>query len=335
MKIGIHKRKGSFSEYWVSFCKKNNIPYKIVNCYNTDIIEQLSDCDVLMWNHHHGIYKDTLIAKPLLYALEQAGKKVFPDFNTAWHFDDKIGQKYLLESINAPLVPSYVFFDKKSAKDWINRTNFPKVFKLRGGAGSSNVSLIKTKSEAIKKVNIAFGRGFVHFKRVEYFLEHLKKFRKRTINLKELFYAFVGSILSTQFSKMKGREKGYAYFQDFIPNNSSDIRIIVVGNKAFGIKRMVRKNDFRASGSGIILYDKNLFDEKTIKLAFDVSKKLKTKICAFDFVYDSKKTSFIVEISYAFSSKGYEDCVGYWDNDLVFYPGTVTPQDWVMEELLH
>jgi glutathione synthase/RimK-type ligase-like ATP-grasp enzyme len=50
-------------------------------------------------------------------------------------------------------------------------------------------------------------------------------------------------------------EKNYVYFQDFIPQNDFDIRIIVIGKRAFAIKRMVRKGDFRASGSGNIKYD--------------------------------------------------------------------------------
>jgi len=54
MKIAIHHREESFSNEWISFCKEKNINYKIVNCYDTDIISQLGDCDVLMWHHHHG-----------------------------------------------------------------------------------------------------------------------------------------------------------------------------------------------------------------------------------------------------------------------------------------
>jgi glutathione synthase/RimK-type ligase-like ATP-grasp enzyme len=85
---------------------------------------------------------------------------VFPDFRTAWHFDDKVAQKYLFEAIGAPLVPSYVFFDKQEALRWAELTTFPKVFKLRGGAGSQNVSLVKTKQECIKLIHKAFGKGF-------------------------------------------------------------------------------------------------------------------------------------------------------------------------------
>ena len=95
--------------------------------------------------------------------LEQAGVKVFPDFRTNWHFDDKLGQKYLLEALGIPLVPTHVFYDKKTALEWASKTTFPKVFKLRGGAGSANVKLARTKKEAVKLIRKAFGKGFSNY----------------------------------------------------------------------------------------------------------------------------------------------------------------------------
>src|SRR5690554_3906527 len=165
MKIAIHHRPGSFSDRWIAYCEIQNISFKIVNCYESNIIEQLTDCDALLWHHHHGNYKDVLAAKPILFSLESAGINVFPDFRTVWHFDDKVAQKYLLEAINAPLVPSYVFYDKQEALQWANTTSYPKVFKLKGGAGSANVKLVKTYKEAKRLINKAFGKGFAQYDR--------------------------------------------------------------------------------------------------------------------------------------------------------------------------
>lgn len=171
MKIAIHHKPHSFSERWIEYCKEKGIPYKIVNAYDSDIVKQVEDCDAFMWHHHHADYRDALFAKQLLYSLETGGKKVFPDFHTGWHFDDKVGQKYLLEAIGAPLVPSYVFYTKQEALDWVDKTSFPKVFKLRGGAGAANVRLVHSKSEAKKLIRKAFGRGFTQFDGWGYFKE--------------------------------------------------------------------------------------------------------------------------------------------------------------------
>ena len=88
---------------------------------------------VFMWHFAHHDYRDMLMARPLLNAVEKMGIRVFPDYETNWHFDDKIGEQYLLEAIGAPVVPGYVFYTLREALEWIDKSGFPKVFKLRGG----------------------------------------------------------------------------------------------------------------------------------------------------------------------------------------------------------
>ena len=333
MKIAIHNKSGGFTERWIAYCKKEHIVFKMVNCYASDITEQLADCHALMWHHHQGSPRDLNIAKPILFALEQAGIKVFPDFNTNWHFDDKVGQKYLLEAIGAPLVPSYVFVEKQKALDWIETTKFPRVFKLRGGAGSQNVKLVRTKAEARKMIRKAFGRGFSNYDKWGSIRERYRKWRLGKTSAFDLLKGFVRLAIPPKFTKVLGREAGYIYFQDFIPNNDHDIRVVVIGDKAFAIKRMVRKNDFRASGGGNILYEKNLFDENDIRLAFEIHNKLKSQCTAMDFVYDRGEPK-ILEISYGFSPEGYDPCPGYWDKDLNWYEGKFDPYGWMVEDLV-
>lgn len=334
MKIAIHHRKGSFSDGWIKYCQGNNIDYKIVNAYDSDIIDQIEDCDAFMWHHHHANYKDTLFAKQLLFSLQQVGKNVFPNFSTTWHFDDKVGQKYLLEAIGAPLVPSYVFYSKEEAFNWINDATFPKVFKLRGGAGAANVKLIKSKKQAIRLVNKAFGRGFSQFDRWNNSKEWIRKFKSGKESILGICKGLGRLIITTEFDRMHGREKGYVYFQDFIPNNDFDIRVIVIEGKAFAIKRMTRENDFRASGSGMIKYAKEGLDERCVQIAFNVNKRIKTQSIAFDFIFDSQDQPLIIEISYGFMASGYDSCVGFWDEELNWYPGPFNPYGWMVEQVI-
>lgn len=333
MKIAIHQNKGSFSDRWIHYCTEKNIAFKIVNCYATDIIEQLKECDIIMWHHSQGNAKEILIAKPILFALQQAGKVVFPDFNTNWHFDDKVGQKYLFEAIGGPLVPSYAFYDKKEALAWIEQSDYPKVFKLRGGAGSQNVKLVRNKKKARRLTNRAFGRGFRQYDAWSSLKERGRLFRLGETNLWDLIKGVIRLVYEPEFSKIIGSERGYIYFQDFIPNNEYDIRVIVIADKAFAIKRMVRKNDFRASGSGNLLYEKKHFNNETIKLAFEMADKLKGQSIAFDFVFDKDKPK-IVEISYAFTKEPYDLCVGYWDKDLAWHEGVFDPYGWMVEMVI-
>ena len=330
MKIAIHHTKGSFSDRWIAYCEKQQIPYKIVDCYRTDIIQQLEGCTALMWHYHHASPRAFLFAKQLMYSVAAMGLKIFPDFNTAWHFDDKVGQKYLLEAIGAPLVPSYVFYTKKEALDWIANNHFPKVFKLRGGSSSANVSLAKTREQAAQLVHQAFGKGFKQFNGWLNFKERVRKFKKGQTTFFDVSKGFVRIFHTTDFAKVAGREKGYVYFQDFISNNDSDIRVIVVDEKAFAIKRMVRENDFRASGGGTILYEKELFDIETIRIALDVTRKLNAQCLAFDFVYLDNKP-LIVEISYGYANEAYDPVPGYWDKDLNWHEGSLISQNWMVD----
>lgn len=320
MKIAIHHRPGSFSDRWIEYCQKEEIPYKIVNAYDNDIIDQVKDCNSFMWHFRHDDYRDALFAKQLFYSLNSAGIKVFPDFNTVWHFDDKVGQKYLLESIGAPLVPSYVFYEKSKALDWIKQTTFPKVFKLRGGAGALNVKLVKSRCQAKHLVLKAFKRGFGS-NRWSMFWDELKRYRQGHSTSKMLYLRFGNVFVKTPTQKMSHGEKGYIYFQDFVPNNTFDIRVCVVGDKAFALKRLTREGDFRASGSGNILYDKNQIDERCVSIAFNVNKKLECQSIAFDFVFDKGNNPLIVEISYGYAVKAYDYCEGYWTSDMQWHEG--------------
>lgn len=334
MKIAIHPSRNSFSERWIAYCERKGIPYKLVNAYDTDIVAQLADCDCFLWHHHHANYRDALFARQLLYSLQMAGKRVFPDFRTGWHFDDKVGQKYMFEALGLPLVPSYVFYDKSSALRWIARTDFPKVFKLRGGAGASNVRLVHTKSQARRLVRRSFGRGFVSYNRWEMFGDSCKKFLQRKGSFFNVCKSLIRLFVGTTFSKMHGTERGYAYFQDFIPNNDYDIRVVVTGNKAFAIKRNVRKGDFRASGSGDIEYDRTTIDERCVKLAFEANLLIQSQSAAFDFVFNDNVQPLIVEISYGYTAKGYDKCPGYWTDDMIWHQESFVPQEWIIDNLI-
>lgn len=332
--IAIQNSKIGFHPYWIEYCKKNNIPFKLVNCYDNDIINQLQDCKILFWHHHHNGPKDLLIAKQLLYALEHTGFKVFPDFKTGWHFDDKIAQKYLFERIEAPLIASYVFLDKKEAIDWANITSFPKVFKLRGGAGSTNVKLVKNKEHAKKIINKAFDYGFKNYNALESLKERWRKYKLGKVSLLEPLKGFARLFIRPKYTKIKGKEFGYLYFQDYIPNLICDYRIIVISNKIFAIKRFVRENDFRASGSGILAYEPSLFPIEMLELAKKISTKLKLQSAAFDFIID-KEIIKLVEVSYGFPTEKFaNDCPGYWNEDLIWQEGKFNPYGWMIESEL-
>lgn len=336
MKIAINNDLYSYSKRWVEYCEKNNIPYKMVDCYASDIINQIGDCDVFMWHHHHANYKDVNFAKQLLFSLEQSGKRVFPDFKSAWHFDDKLGQKYLFEAHGIQSAKSYAFYDKKTALDWAEKTSYPKIFKLRGGASSSNVSMVSSKKEAFALIKKAFGKGFPLFNAWQVFKDTLKLYRQKKARLSELEFYLKRTLFPGKYNfRFLPRQKGYVFFQDFIPNNGFDYRVQITGKKAICMLRYARENDFRASGGHHNKFDKSLITKDVIDFAFSIYKKLDLQTCALDIVRHKETAElFLIECSYCYGIDDDEFEHGYWDEDGNWYKEKFDSRDWMIEAIL-
>lgn len=332
--IGIHTASGSFVAEWIAYLQEKGIEYKEIDCFSTSIMQQVKSCSAILWHWEHHDIEAQLFARQLICSVEEMGIKVFPGLKTSWHYDDKVGQKYLLEACDAPLIPTYVFYKRETALQWIKNTSFPKVWKLRGGAGSQNVRLINTAREGRKTITKAFSRGFRNSK-VYSLQNRIWEFR-RDKTIASLFNIAKGVARVLVPHRKNARspiQQNYIYFQDFIPGNDCDIRVVAIGDRAFAIKRLVRAGDFRASGSGSLIYDPAEIPMKCIETAFQVSKTLNMQCCAFDFVFDGINW-LIVEISYAFTAEAYRKCPGYWDGNLIWHEESVNPERFIVDDLL-
>ena len=335
MNLAIHHRKGSFSDKWIEYCKKNNYNYSLVNCFDNNIVHIVEDHDAILWNFEIGTPQESIFAKDILISLEYKGIKVFPNVNTCWHYDNKIAQKYLLESICDFTIPTYIFYDLPEAQSWINETTFPKVFKLSKGAGSSNVQLVQSKKQALKLAKKAFSFGFSHYGLFKDSSNRIQKHQKNRD-----YYQVIKRLPNTVFNIYKyklatGREKNYIYFQDFIPDNHYDTRVTVIGKRAFAFRRFVRNNDFRASGSGKIDYSTDDINRDCLKIAFQIAERLKTQSIACDFVQNCNGEQKLIEVSYSFDPYCVYNCPGYWSpTDLDWHPCHTWPQDAIIEDLI-
>jgi hypothetical protein len=338
MRIAIHYvPEKNFSQHWVNYCKKNQIDYKLVDCYHSDIIKELTDCDGLMWHWNQEDYKGILFARQLILSLEKKGFPVFPNSATCWHFDDKLGQKYLLEATGCSLIPSHAFYSREDAEAFLDKTDFPKVFKLRGGAGSINVKLIKNRAHAQSFVNRCFAKGF---KQVDPW-ERLKAMitlaleKKTKKSVVDAFKTAYRVVFPNELARMAGVEKGYMYLQDFIPNNQFDVRVYVLGHKCYALRRFNRKNDFRASGGGKEDGDMTKIDRCYFEAARDAATKLGTQVAAFDVVQHNGK-GLIVEISYSFPYQvGYDNVYhGFYDENWHYHDGKFNPLELIAEDFV-
>lgn len=328
MLVGIHKDPyDNFRDLNVKFEKIlefNNIDTVRLEASQADFWDIIPKLDLFIYSWiHFDAYKDR--AKAILPVIEQDYKiKTFPNQDTCWHYDDKIRQFYRLKAHGFPVVDSWVFWEKKEALHFIKHAEYPLVFKLKGGAGSSSVVLIKNQSQAKKLVNRMFGKGILTGKvpdsnsvRIKYFNPYkelrrtAKRFKRRWEGIDPYPYWH--------------RHKNYVYFQKFLPGNDHDTRVTTIGNRGFAFRRFVRKNDFRASGSDNWSLDRSKLNYDLVKLGLEISKQMNFQAMAYDFIYDEKGQARIVEISYTYGDYP-EFSTGFLDEDLKWHDGSYWTQ---------
>lgn len=314
--INIKLHSSNWFIPWEKYCKENNIEFSVINPYKHNVIKELATFDVVLWHFSGYVYKDMLIAKDILFSAKKMGKRVFPDFDDCWHFDDKIAETYLLQSIDAPLPKSFMYYSFEDLKNALNTLSFPIIAKLRNGSGSHNVKLIKDKSALEKYAQQMFSKGFNSSPSLLYKTssnikssKSLKVFYNRAKRIPEFLKTLAAA-------KVFPNEKGYVYLQEFIPNNGFDLKVVVIGDKLSFIGRNIREGDFRASGGGDLFYDRKFITKNVIDSAFRTNDLLGFKCMGYDYVVNKETgEGIIIEISYGFSHEALLLANGYFDRE--------------------
>lgn len=300
-------------------------------------IEQVRGTDGVMWRWIH-VARDKIKAGRILQAIERyLGIPVYPDHSTAWHYDEKLTQYFVFKALGVPMPGTWLFWDEKRAKAWADRTEYPKVFKLSCGAASENVAKVNSRPEALRLINAMFRGGICPKEAGE--VKNPARI-PRWAQLKGVWpraaHAFNYLFLGQWPPPVAGAalpERGYAYFQEFLPGNSYDTRVVVIGGRAFGFRRLNRPGDFRASGSGKNDPDPEKIDKRCIQMAFEISEKLDSQSMAYDFLMKDGEP-VLTEMSYTFIDRLVWDCPGYWRRDLSWVPGHKWPEEAQVEDFL-
>lgn len=321
------------SPRWAASLEESGHLVRWVNVYRPDIVEQVRGCDGFMWRwgHTNGMYR---IARRILPVFEHyLGLAVYPDQNTCWHYDDKISQAYLLPAVGIPTPKTWVFWNMAEAIAFCSEARYPLVFKMAGGAGSSNVCLLESAEEAKRLVGASVSATLHRLAKAPYSHERRPLGRSRVLGAIRLFLTGRPPVGVPRYEDHCELPGGYAILQEFLPNNSFDTRVTVIGNRAFAFRRFNRPGDFRASGSGRIDHNPQAIDERMIRLAFSVAQKLGTQSIAIDGLYREGEC-VVGEISYTYASWAVHDCPGHWQLDgdagtgsVQWVPGQIWPEE--------
>lgn len=233
------------------------------------------------------IYKNHLDS--LIYTLELAGAKLIPSYTLFKAHHNKVFMELLRklsnsQDINRPEAKVYGTYEE--FKDL--KVTYPSVVKSSEGAGSKGVFLVKNKEEKdkvakqISKIQGTIGRV----------IQVLKNFKYRN-------------------TEVKGHSLNRKEFlvQSFIPNLSGDYKVLIFDNKFYVLERSNRKNDFRASGSGIFNWPEKVPDE-LLNYSQTVFSHFNCPIASLDIAFDGDKY-YLIEFQF-----------------LSFGPLTLSGSDW-------
>jgi glutathione synthase/RimK-type ligase-like ATP-grasp enzyme len=323
----------SYSDRWLELADRAGIQTRIVDAWRPDIFTQLDGCDAFMWRFGYRP-PERLLALRLLAAVEHVmGIPVFPSWKSAWHFEDKISQFYLLNAARIPMPRTWVFWERQAALDFLRSAQFPLVMKLSNGYRAGNVRLLRTLEEAAYWVEQLFGHGIWSFGPPPAGSAARRMVRRAKAAAKTL-----AGVVATPPGPRAELQRGYFYVQEFLPGNEFDTRVTVIGNRAFAYRRMNRPGDFRASGSGRPNWDASEIDLQMVRLAFLAARRLDTQSVAIDAMRRGDER-LLTEVSYTYVSWMVRDCPGHWrlhgepaTGDLEWVEGHMAPDDAIFED---
>lgn len=218
--------------------------------YHTEI-KQFSTIDLKStdYNGNYVIYQSTedpnsfykSFIEDCLLALELKGAILIPDFKYFRAHNNKVFMEMLRDvnnepALKNPLAKYYGTYEEYLKYLCYNKSIGPKVFKLSEGAQSKNVFLLRS-------------------------INNFRKIPKKKTSTFNFYYWLVDQIKPYFKSnypnyRKKSHHRQKFIIQDFVPNLQGDFKVLVYANDYYILSRKIRKNDFRASGSGILSFTK-------------------------------------------------------------------------------
>jgi hypothetical protein len=219
---------GSAGQSWKNLSIKKIVEYldfspKVITFEDLDTLSLNKD-DILVYTSSENPEVRQFIKNRLYYIKDKC--KLIPSYELLMAHEDKGFQEVMKQEKSFGNLKGNYIFDIDNHK-----ISYPKVLKTAQGAGSSGVFLVKNNND-VKKIKSKFFNQDIKRKLIKL---------QRKIKLNEQEY---------QIYSYKYKKFNLFVEQDFIQALECDYKVLVFGNRYYVLKRNVRKNDFRASGSG-------------------------------------------------------------------------------------
>jgi len=334
--VGVHTayptRHARFAHRFEAILDHNRLEHIRLDVGEPSFWDRVRNLDLFIYWWGHEYYERQLALSVIPLVELELEVPCLPNMRTCWAYDDKIREYYMMRLHGYPMAESWVFWDLNQALDWMEAADLPLVFKLRGGAGSSNVVLVKDRPSGRRLIRRMFKSGMTSGN------VHLSVVRRIGNNPWRTLYGWAaGARLKLHPRRATpGRElhKNYVLFQRYLPGNDYDTRVTVIGDRAFAFRRYNGPKDFRASGSGRMNWDRDMIDLRFVRLAFEISSFFRFQSMAYDFLYDSDRSPSLCELSYTYVDAAVRECPGFWDASLRWHEGHFWPQYCLLADAL-
>ena len=241
----------------------NMMGFELYKMTYNDFLSDISNIDCSQYlflyaSSQYEAYKDYM--EDILLYIVRNGGKIIPNFHLFKSHENKSYQELykVQEKISSPnfnIIGTY-----EEGVEVLSKTKFPIIGKTVNGFGSKGVVQINSIKE---------GKRF------------LKKNLFSGIDFNANGLRVLGRRL--KYKKQYPKKWGKLVFQEKINDVNHDWKILVFGDLFFCLKRSVRKNDFRASGSGI--FDFNAIPpDNILKFADEIRDRLDTPWASLDII---------------------------------------------------
>ena len=212
-----------------------------VEMYFDEIInqcEKITDCYIIYSSSQNVEYKSYI--EDVLFYLSKHNILI-PRFEIFKSHENKGFQELLKKDRNICSLKCLYLAVNEDIEKYKNQIDYPVVLKKVTGSSSKGVYKINCEKELnkqLKKINSK-----------ETIIERLKYWLKRYIlrRIKRDKY-------NDDYFK-ESKSIGRFVLQEYVPSNGEDWKVLIVNNKYYVLNRKAKKDDFRASGSGIRIFN--------------------------------------------------------------------------------
>ena len=267
----LHETESLDINYLKQLLEKSNFRVTTMT-YNT-FLENINTIDCgknifLYASSQYKQYKDYI--EDILLYIVNAGGKIIPNFHLFRSHENKSYQEFYKYQRNIKSPKFNIVGTYEEGLRIFENADYPIIGKTVDGFGSRGVRQINNIIEGKKFIKKNMSSG-VHLNAAG-----LRNFARRF-----------------KYKNQYPRKRGKILLQEKINDVNHDWKILIFGNDYFCLKRSVRKNDFRASGSGNFDFEA-VPSNIVLGFAYDVKNKLDTPWVSLDII-EKGENCYLIE----------------------------------------